>query len=452
MLFLLGLPSLLLLYVVFFFFISVLFTASLSSSPVQAILQTPPRLPHDTSSFGSIPRISNISASAFAADYLRTGHPVIVTDATAGWIARSWTLEALRKRFPLEFDEEVDADALLAVPGGSRMDRELRNEYSIPYFLVNNTTATSTTAATATATATATGSRSRSSGGRKEAAGDIRTHGDADDTLLQHHRPPPSSHSPGHAVVLSHAFIFSARETKPHLDQTCLQTISVQLQGRKMWTLWPVEPNEADEDDMAAAKTNVNMPPPLRGEVGPGDILYFPPGMWHGTKNSAPEPSLAASFYIDFVPLQQQRKQMQQTQTYEALEVTEEERWARGRTMPVTYYRRRQSALLSSSFYCGCGAHWTLMHDKAHSDQKERCRALRDRTERDAVFVCDGDAEYNACARCTPLCGMEKTRCRDDCSSRCQCPLARPFFDGASRRCVAICPVASSKDTIRTEL
>jgi len=125
--------------------------------------------------------------------------------------------------------------------------------------------------------------------------------------------------------------------------------------GAKEWTLWPVQtsssPGHGGRD---AVDTDTSGEPDevYRGTTQVGDILFFAPGWWHGTRQvDAEEATLGMSLYFEFTDEQLQ---------------------------PVGFFRTHREALLSSEYYCGCGQVWGLLSVSEHMQQKERCRTIRE--------------------------------------------------------------------------
>lgn len=127
--------------------------------------------------------------------------------------------------------------------------------------------------------------------------------------------------------------------------------------GAKEWTLWPVRTissagHGGGDSDAVDTDTSGKPREVYRGTTHVGDILFFAPGWWHGTRQvGEEEATLGMSLYFEFTDEQLQ---------------------------PVGFFRTHREALLSSEYYCGCGQVWGLLSASEHLQQKERCRTIRE--------------------------------------------------------------------------
>ena len=75
-----------------------------------------------------------------------------------------------------------------------------------------------------------------------------------------------------------------------HFDESCHGTLSVQLEGRKQWMIW----NPWELQGLPAHTRHV-------AELGPGDVIFYPPGWFHQTLSLRGD-SVAAAFYVLLPP------------------------------------------------------------------------------------------------------------------------------------------------------
>ena len=81
-----------------------------------------------------------------------------------------------------------------------------------------------------------------------------------------------------------------------HFDHSCDQSLSVQYDGVKMWTLWSPWALLAHDGTTLPALQRMN------GTLSPGDALWFPPGFFHTTE-ILEGPSIAAVYFVPGQPV-----------------------------------------------------------------------------------------------------------------------------------------------------
>ena len=92
-----------------------------------------------------------------------------------------------------------------------------------------------------------------------------------------------------------------------HYDNGCSGSISIQLHGRKLWTLWA--PWDVDVRDEDAAETTdepsdsfIQERERFEAMLEPGDAIVYPPGWFHSTAITEDGASAAVAWWVDLIP------------------------------------------------------------------------------------------------------------------------------------------------------
>jgi hypothetical protein len=128
------------------------------------------------------------------------------------------------------------------------------------------------------------------------------------------------------------------------VDTGCLNSYAVQMQGSKMWLLWP--PPKRDADGILVNSTDGLRP--MATILYPGDLLVFYPGWLHET-HVIEHPSLSMSIYWDH---------------------------RHPDFRPTEFYARHASDILKAypEEYCSCAEEW---HAEDSGDGIDVCQAIR---------------------------------------------------------------------------